>query len=308
MSCSNLRALIGVLLVATSVLADSDWHQFKAKHGKNYENPLEENMRRAIFVRNKREVEQFNEEQSIEAGYELGLNHMADLTEEEISMRTSASKPLDQYLNSRNSAEAELFLDRVLGNRSEPLPESIDWRQVSGRVSSVKDQGDCGCCWAFSAVGALEGQQLKVTGAKDLISLSVQNVLDCEKEASCRGGEPDLGFLQAKRLGGIMAESAYPYVAKKSRVCGFNKSEAVEMPVTGSARLKVGDEHLLQEMVAKFGPVSVSINTMPATLRSYKKGIYKSADCESFTLCHAVLVVGYGTENGQDYWIVVSIS
>lgn len=293
-------------LVASALASHDQWHQFKAQHGKVYENPLEEKMRHSIFLRNKRAIERFNEAESGEAGYELGLNHLADWTEEEVKKMLGFKLPKDRQIERNNSAQAAFFLDGILED-SDPLPASVDWRSVPGRVTPVKDQGQCGSCWAFSTTGVLEGQELKISKQKDLIGLSEQNLVDCvDKDLGCAGGLPIDAMDKIKEEGGIVDEDSYPYTATTGKVCKFNKSKVV-MTDSGYALLKEGDEDALKKVVAKFGPVSVAIDASPVTFQFYRKGVYKSKFCHSdeSSLDHAVLIVGYGTtDKGVDYWLV----
>lgn len=303
---NKLSILVCFLMASSLVLANSEWQQFKAQHGKTYANPIEEKMRQAIFTRNKDEIERFNEQQSAEAGFQLGLNHLADWTEKEINSMMGFKAPKDHKLDQKNSAEEELFLARILSNRSDPLPDTVDWRATPGRVTPVKDQGQCGSCWAFSATGALEGQQYNLFKDKKLISLSEQNLVDCATDKGCSGSLPSIAFMKIKEEGGIASEISYPYTGRDGNSCRFNKSDAV-MTDSGFISITKGDENLLRKMVAIVGPISVGIDASPTIFQFYQKGVYKSTTCKNDddSIDHAVLIVGYGTEDGKDYWLVV---
>ena len=107
-----------------------------------------------------------------------------------------------------------------------------------------------------------------------------------------------------KSEGGIEDEYWYPYVGR-ANTCHFNRNRSV-ITDSGAAVLKKGDEQMLKETVAKFGPVSVAINA-DGDFSNYKSGVYYEEDCSPDALDHAVLVVGYGTDpKSGDYWIVVS--
>lgn len=136
-------------------------------------------MREATYMRRKLEIERFNKFESARAGYKLGLNKFSDWTEEEYG-RTSSRKKLTRADIKPNSPRAEAFLAEILA-RDVSIPDTVDWRQVAGRILPVQDQGQCGSDFSFSATGAMEAKQLNRTGTKTLVKLSEQNLMDCTK-------------------------------------------------------------------------------------------------------------------------------
>lgn len=179
------------------------------------------------------------------------------------------------------------------------LPESIDWRS-KGAVTPVKNQGFCGSCWAFSAVGAMEGQHFLKT--KKLVSLSEQNLVDCSpKDTGCHGGNMDNAFEYVIKNNGIDTENGYPYEARDGK-CRYVPTK-VGATFSNYIHLPFGNEATLQEAVATSGPVAVGIDAGNELFHNYKEGIFDPDDCTR-NLDHGVLVVGYGTENGKDYWLV----
>ncbi|CAN7986498.1 unnamed protein product, partial [Ixodes hexagonus] len=182
------------------------------------------------------------------------------------------------------------------------FPKDVDWR-TKGAVTAVKDQKRCGSCWAFSATGALEGQHFLKTGK--LVSLSEQNLVDCSHDLGnngCMGGLMDGAFLYIKNSGGIDTEESYPYTGKAGQ-CVFNKTN-VGATDTGFVVIQPGSETQLKKAVAMVGPVSASIDASSPSFQFYSKGIYDDPYCSTETLDHGVLVVGYGTMDGKDYWLV----
>lgn len=307
----NLALLLGSFAaILNAPLRDSsqnhrEWHNFKLDFGKSYENEGVEAMRKAIFDENKLKIQEFNDRKAKHVGYTLGLNKMADVSSLEFkTVYNRLIVPKPHVL--KNSVKAEAFLASILNDDSTELPDEVDWRKT-GRVSSVKDQGDCGSCWAFSAVGALEGQEKSrgfVNGS--LIDLSVQNILDCDHvDSGCEGGWMDTAIDTVSSEHGIDDEKSYPYKAYKDK-CKFNKNKSV-MTALASARLPEGDERTLKEVVAKFGPVAVAIDASNQEFQYYESGVHYSETCHSTKedLNHGVLVVGYGTDPKLgDYWIV----
>ncbi|KAG8192033.1 hypothetical protein JTE90_025299 [Oedothorax gibbosus] len=171
-------------------------------------------------------------------------------------------------------------------------------------LNKYSDLQQCGSCWAFSATGSLEGQHFKKSGK--LVSLSEQNLVDCsqaEGNSGCGGGWMDQAFEYVKKNHGIDTEKSYPYNADEEK-CHFKKSQ-VGANCTGYVDIPQKDEKALQKAVATIGPISVAINA-GGDFDNYESGVYDPERCpgELDYLNHGVLVVGYGTDNGKDYWIV----
>lgn len=181
------------------------------------------------------------------------------------------------------------------------LPKTVDWR-TKGAVTQVKDQGNCGSCWAFSATGSLEGHHFRKTGT--LVSLSEQNLVDCSlSNDGCDGGLMDYAFIYIKTNRGIDTESSYPYVGIDN-YCQFKKQN-IGATDQGYVDIPANDEKKLTEAVATLGPVAVAIDASQTSFQFYQDGVYYEPNCSSKYLDHAVLVVGYGTDSsGEDYWLV----
>jgi len=282
-------------------LNSTEWVAYKQQYGKSYSSEEVDSLRKLIFFANKLKAEKLNQELE---HFRLGVNHLSDQTEEELSRRNGLRPNLAPK---KNSVEDEQFLQSIL-DRDIEVPDELDWRKTPNRVTEVKDQGSCGSCWAFSAVGALEGQEIPIHKSK-LDSLSVQNLVDCaewdeDDPNGCNGGLEEVAFDYVKQFG-LETEQDYPY-EDDFKSCRFNSSKSF-MNDKGGAYLPTGDEENLKAVVAKYGPVSVGIYADPL-FHMYEGGVHYSNWCfnQDDKLNHAVLVVGYGHDkkSGQDYWLV----
>ncbi|KAL7873636.1 hypothetical protein AOLI_G00127070 [Acnodon oligacanthus] len=224
------------------------------------------------------------------------MNRFADMDDQEY--RQMFKGCLGSF-NKTKSRSASTFLRQAGGAT---VPDTVDWRE-KGYVTGVKNQLGCGSCWAFSTTGALEGQTFRKTGY--LVSLSEQQLVDCSRafgNEGCNGGWMDQAFEYVKENGGLNMEESYPYEAIEN-VCRFNPT-TVEATCTGFVDIYKGNEEALQEAVATVGPVSVAIDITQPSFKFYQSGVYDEPSCRSIDVDHAVLVVGYGTESGQNYWLV----
>nr|QOV03072.1 cathepsin L1 [Dysdercus peruvianus] len=285
--------LLSLLAVCHAGSVFEDWVNFKETHGKKYRNPSEEQYRMGVFLRNKHMIEEHNKNyKSGDVSFHMKMNHFGDLTPEEFKER----------MNKYKSSGKPKQLGSVFVEPNVEVPASVDWRE-KGAVTPVKDQGQCGSCWAFSTTGSLEGQHFLKTGK--LVSLSEQNLVDCAGRygnAGCGGGLMDSAFEFIKANGGIDTEASYPYEALNGR-CRFKKSN-VGATLNSFVDIPQGDEEALKKAIATVGPISVAIDAGESSFQFYSGGVYYEKKCSPYNLDHGVLAVGYGTENGQDYWLV----
>ncbi|EEF52357.1 low-temperature-induced cysteine proteinase [Ricinus communis] len=269
------------------------YEEWLVKNGKAHSNnnALGEKERRfQVFKDNLRFIDEHNSENR---SYKVGLNRFADLTNEEYR---------SMYLGARSGAKRNRLSrssNRYLPRVGDSLPDSVDWRK-EGAVAEVKDQGSCGSCWAFSTIAAVEGINKIVTG--DLISLSEQELVDCDRSYNegCNGGLMDYAFQFIINNGGIDSEEDYPYLARDG-TCDTYRKNAKVVTIDNYEDVPVNDEKALQKAVAN-QPVSVAIEAGGREFQFYQSGIF-TGRCGT-ALDHGVAAVGYGTENGKDYWIV----
>ncbi|CAG9860774.1 unnamed protein product [Phyllotreta striolata] len=283
--------LLGVAAVS-SLEAERLWNKFKVDFQKNYQNVEEETNRFQIFQDKLREIEEHNARYDRgEVSYYLGINQFSDYTHEEYLAM------LNLHKKGPSPPPTSLFTIP----EGVTLPDSIDWREKNV-VAEVKNQGACGSCWAFSSTGGLEGQYALKRGK--LVSLSEQNLLDCSDaygNGNCSvGGLMTYAFNYVKD-NGINSEAAYPYEAKQGP-CRYNAQESI-VHISGYEAIPK-DEISLKYAVGLNGPISVAVDFSHAG--GYAGGIYSDSSCSNKRddLNHGVLVVGYGSENGMDYWII----
>jgi C1A family cysteine protease len=220
-------------------------------------------------------------------GWSMGVNQFTDLTPAEFSSMYLG------YRHRENSYFRNLNLHEVPADQV--LAASIDWQQ-KGAVTPVKDQGQCGSCWAFSTTGAVEGAVEIKKG--QLISLSEQELVDCAGSSGnqgCNGGLMDDAFQWIVKNGGIGSEASYQYTARD----GTCKKVANVAGISGFKDVQSGSETALMSAV-NLQPVAVAIEADQSGFQHYKSGVFAGPCGKS--LDHGVLLVGYGTDGSTDYW------
>ncbi|XP_012936974.1 cathepsin L1 [Aplysia californica] len=283
-------AVFALAFAVASAHTDANWLIFKAKHNKSYSGE-DDVIRRFVWQSNLKKIEEHNElyARGIKSYY-LAENKYSDMTNDEFN----------RIMNGMNvHKEPGKY---VSGQYKAYLPASVDWRK-KGYVTPVKDQGQCGSCWAFSTTGSLEGQHFKSSGK--LVSLSESNLVDCSQKwgnHGCNGGLMDQGFQYVIDNKGIDTETSYPY-KPEDRPCSFKRAD-VGAKEKAFQDVTSGSEDALQKAVADVGPISVAIDASHPSFQQYGGGVYDEPACSSTMLDHGVLAVGYGTQDGKDYWIV----
>lgn len=277
---------------------DQQWEEFKNTHNKNYETELEEQTRKEIFHGHLKTIKMHNYLHAHgKKSYRLGINEYADLEHSEFVGIMNGYKNAE-----KEKARKTTYFSPKNEYVTFELPDKVDWRD-KGYVTPIKNQGQCGSCWSFSATGSLEGQHFKKTGK--LVSLSEQNLVDCSEKwgnNGCNGGLMDYAFQYIEDNKGDDTEEAYPYEARDGK-CRFKKDK-VGATDTGYTDVTQGDEDALKEAVATVGPISVAIDASHQSFQLYQSGVYDEPQCSSSQLDHGVLAVGYGTKDGKDYWLV----
>jgi len=205
------------------------------------------------------------------------------------------------YIDEFNNMNHHIFVSNdnpIIINFTDLNKNSVDWRKRY-KVSSVKNQGQCGSCWAFSSVGAVESAW--AIKHNILYNLSEQELIDCSSENNgCEGGSMDLAF-QYIIENGLCSNISYPYTAEDEQ-CNNTCKSLVQ--ISNYSDIIPNQEKMLMRAV-QHQPVSVAIQANKRSFQMYKSGIYSDPDC-GFELDHGVLLIGYGYDKkyDMDYWIV----
>lgn len=205
------------------------------------------------------------------------------------------------YNDEFNQIDHNIFVSNdnpIVINFTDLYQVSVDWRD-NYKVSSVKNQGQCGGCWAFSSVGAVESAW--AIKHNTLYNLSEQELIDCSSENhGCEGGSMELAF-QYIIENGLCSNLSYPYTATNGQCNNTCKSL---VKISNYSDIIPNDEQILKYAV-QHQPVSVAIQANKRSFQMYQSGIYSDPDC-GFELDHGVLLVGYGydKEYDMDYWII----
>lgn len=305
------------------------WEEFKANHGIRFEDSVEEQYRLTVFQSNLAEAAEMSRRNP---KAKFGVTKFSAMTKAEFRAKNGYAHGLAGM--SEPSKAFVLYTQEQL----RVVPPSLDWR-VKGAVTPVKDQGQCGSCYAFSTTGNIEGQW--AAAGNPLVSLSEQEFVSCvavtPPGGQCHGGLPSLNFqwLMDNRNGDVLMESAYPYGSHDfwsppcTQVCRNvqdptqsdwcstscycltplcpadtcdckSNGTHVGATITGWKTLP-SDEEQIRAYLAEHGPVSIGVDSMSAW-QHYQTGVV--TDCAQGMNDHAVLLVGFGEENGTSYWII----
>ena len=280
------------LFVASHTFSFPSFNSWATYYGKQY-TPTERDYRISVFDANVRKIYRHNTSPNV--SWTMAVNKFADLTASEFKrLYTSTYVPFTH--NATWTPPSSALASP--GPRKQALPASVDWT-TQGVVTPVKDQGQCGSCWAFSSTGSIEGAWALKN--KVLYNLSEQELVDCsvpQGNQGCNGGLMDQAF-QYVVSSGLVTDAEYPYTATGPNACQ-NSSRPV-VTLSGFKDVPQNSEVALMTAVAQ-QPVSVAVEADQNVFQFYSSGVMTKA-CGT-SLDHGVLLVGYGTVGGQDYYKV----
>lgn len=249
----------------------------------------EYSFRLGIFISNVRYCQEFNRRNGLT--FRLGVNQFSCHTPSEYKSLLGS-----QFYDLKTKMSKTV-------KPSKSTPDTFDWREKSV-VNPIKNQGDCGSCWAFSTISTCESAFAISTG--NLLQFSEQNLVDCSPGFGCRSGWTYIAvdYVLESQNGTFNSEDQYPYTAVDGS-CVFDSSKAVGK-ITEVIYAEKDDENDLKEKVASLGVASISIHSGNTPFMSYAGGILDDDECtgQFARIDHAVDVVGYGSEDGIDFWIV----
>jgi C1A family cysteine protease len=290
---------IAIVVLAAASAADGslslyDFASFKGEFAKTYATPEHEASAMAAFMANDKIIIEHNAKG---LSYWLGHNQFSDLTWEQFKAKHVGKFTENPTLNRDRNYDMKLLNATVTA-------DALDW-STKGAVTPVKNQAQCGSCWAFSTTGSLEGSY-QIAGMP-LTSLSEQDLVSCDNAAhggtdqGCNGGLMDNAFKWVMK-NGISTEASYPYTSGGGSSGTCKTTRAPVITLTGHT--DVPGESGLMAAITK-GPVSVAIEADRSAFQLYKGGVLDDASCGT-QLDHGVLAIGYGTDtaSSKDYYKV----
>ena len=279
-----IAATLAVAVSAHQI--EQKFFEYIVMHTKEYKTIDEYNFRKALFAATDARIEIENAEQ---VNYKVGHNQFSDMTRSEFTAMLG-------YMPNMHHGHHQEATESVNGSSN---ASPIDWRTL-GAVTPVKDQGQCGSCWAFSSTGAAEGAHQIMSG--DLLSFSEQQLVDCVKLSfGCNGGNQSTAFNYWKTHM-LTSEASYGYTGTTDS-CAYDESSSYDFNTSGFTKVTASDASAMKDALA-IGPLSVSIEADQFCFQMYTSGVFDNAKCGT-TLDHAVLTVGWGNDaTAGDYWIV----
>jgi C1A family cysteine protease len=312
-------AFLAVVHALPAQIADPEWEAYKAKFKKTYKDADDETARYSLFKVSKTRVAELNKLNGQPA---FGITWMSDRYESE-HYKKGLIKP-------KNFVPTAPVRDYTATSRS---PKSIDWRFTEA-VTPIKNQGQCGSCWAFSATEAIESQMVLSSGGKVEIALSPQQITSCTPNSGqygslgCNGGFTEGAYEYVKSAPGLANSFYIPYgqsltESSNTLACPTSKVTAIdgELEQLSGGYAKVSGYHYatppctsggctkqdLGKLVAALETTPVSVCVNAGAWNDYTGGVMTSAACGPMGAeyqDHCVMATGFNTTAPTPYWIV----
>ncbi|CAH0602844.1 unnamed protein product [Chrysodeixis includens] len=290
--CACLLGLVSTRMAPMYESEHFEMHfeRFIIEYNKSYESEHEKQTRFEIFKQHLEEINRLNEEHT---HANFGVTEFSDMTTEEfVNTYTCLGRLNATDFSSRCSHVSD---DQIPDANA---PEAFDWRKKNV-VTRIKHQHQCGSCYAFSSTGHIESQY--AIKNQRLVELSEQQIVDCDRNSNgCQGGTMSGAFSTIINQGGIELESSYPYTGQQGQ-CRFQPGKAM-VRLTGCKSYNLSSQEKLKQLLLSVGPIAIAVRA--GNFRPYHGGIMTDEYCGKGGINHAVLLVGYGTENGHPYWLV----
>jgi len=272
------------------------FEDFKVTYSRQYASEAEESAKFVIFSANLRDSEELNQiSAAANSSAVFGVTKFSDLSPAEFKSR---------YLNYVPTEKKEVTIVDPISITS--IPNQVDW--AGNLTTPVKDQGQCGSCWAFSATEQIESMSIKAGLLTPNDALAVQQIVSCDKnkDEGCNGGDTLTAYNYVRKAGGLESQTMYPYKSGKSGRTGKctkpEKSNLLVDVVTSSIIAKGNEEQM--SMVVATGPLSICVDA--AKWQNYKHGVLTKAICKQ-ALDHCVQLTGYDftmTQEKEKIWWV----
>jgi C1A family cysteine protease len=245
------------------------------------------------YINFKASVERINKKNAESPNKIWGLTKFSDMTPHEFKEKALLKPKTPKRVEGVD----------VLQPKPITAPTFLDWR-TKGAVTPVKNQEQCGSCWAFSVTENVESQWILAGhGTNATIDLAPQQIVDCDSsDDGCNGGDPPTAYEYLMTAGGLESESAYPYTAEDGS-CSFKKGSVVAKISNWKYATSSDDETTMQNNLVSWGPLSVCVDA--ANWQDYSGGVMGGWQCAWINILdHCVELVGYDTTGSTPFWIV----
>jgi cathepsin F len=279
--------------VAIKSLQAEHWNQWKATHNKVY-TAQEESIRFQNFLQSLQRIAKLNAKAT---SAKFGLNKFSDM---------SVSEFRSFYLLKNPIAMNETAADRkyLPVDKTQALPDKFDWREKGG-VTAVKDQRQCGSCWAFSATENIESVWMLKNGrnASNMVPLSPQQIVDCDSyDGGCEGGNPPTAYQYVIEAKGMDTNADYPYTGVDGN-CHFNAQKVYAKITNWAYACSYWQEDTLRASLVQNGAPSICVDA--ANWQDYVGGVMTGLECAWVNILdHCVQAVGYDMTASTPFWIV----